>query len=205
MAEKIIEMVQFMPPEVRVFFLSMLPITELRVAIPLGIALGIDPLKNYLYATAGNLVPVLPILLLLRPAIRLFSRWEPLGRIIRKVLASAEAKKCQYEKYELLGLTLFVSIPAPGTGAWTGTLIAYLLQLSVLRAFVSIAAGVFIVGGLMTLISLGAVSLLANRLAGGVLVVVLFAAMVVVSRRRKCPVPAEPEETPEIKGNVNDV
>ncbi len=159
MSEWIINAVTGLPVEWRVFLLSMLPITELRVAIPLGIAWGIAPMTNYIYAVAGNILPVLPILLFLDPAIRILSKNATMKRFIDRILSSAERKKERYEKYEIFGLTVFVSIPAPGTGAWTGTLLAYLLRVNRLKAFLAISLGVIVVGLLMTGISMGILSL----------------------------------------------
>ena len=175
MREWIIDAVIGLPVEWRVFLLSMLPITELRVAIPLGLEWGVDPLTNYLYAVAGNILPVLPILVFLDPAIRILSKNAALKRLIDRILDSAEQKKERYERYEIFGLTIFVSIPAPGTGAWTGTLIAYLLRVSRLKAFLAISLGVLIVGLLMTAVSMGFLSLSREHklLAAGAAIIVV--------------------------------
>lgn len=177
MSEWIVNAVTGLPVEWRVFFLSMLPITELRVAIPLGIAWGIPPLINYCYAVAGNILPVLPILVFLDPAIRILSKNATMKRLIDRILDSAEQKKERYERYEIFGLTIFVSIPAPGTGAWTGTLIAYLLRVNRLKAFLAISLGVLLVGVLMTAVSMGILSLSREHMlltAGAAVAVVAF-------------------------------
>ena len=181
MSEWLINAVIGLPVEWRVFFLSMLPVTELRVAIPLGIAWGMHPATNYLYAVAGNIFPVLPILLFLDPAICLLSKNPTLKKLIDRILESAERKKIQYERYEIFGLTIFVSIPAPGTGAWTGTLLAYLLRVNRLKAFLAISLGVLIVGAVMTAVSLGVFSLSGNHK----LLIALAAILVVVWGIRK--------------------
>ena len=186
MAEKIVEMVTFLPPEIRVFFLSMIPITELRVAVPLGLALGIDPVTNYLYCVAGNLVPVLPILLFLNPVLKFLSRFPPLGRLIGRILKSAEEKRQKYEKFETAALVAFVAVPAPGTGAWTGSLLAFLSRMAVPRAFLAVSAGVLIAGLVVTLLSLGAIQLLARNLVYGlVFLAVILVLWFLLGRKRK--------------------
>ncbi len=159
MREWIINAIIDLPVPWRVFLLSMLPVTELRVALPLGLVWGVEPVSNYFYAVLGNIVPILPVLYILDPAIQLFSKVPFLKKWIDKILNSAEVKKKVYEKYEIIGLIFFVSIPAPGTGAWTGILLAYLMRIQRWKAFLSISTGVFLVGILMTGVSLGVVSL----------------------------------------------
>lgn len=192
--DHLLEAIAGFPPEWRVFFLSMLPVTELRVAIPLGLAWGIDPVRNYLFCVAGNLLPVGPLLWSLRGILRILSRWGLLARILERIVFSAERKGRQLGKWTLGGLVLFVSIPAPGTGAWTGSLIAHLLGTRRLPAFLAITLGVLVVGLLMTLVSLGVFTLTRGNTALAVLLLAgLFCLLYSWRRRRSSSVKADPD------------
>lgn len=143
--------------ELCVFFCSMLPIIECRGAIPLGCGLGLVWWQNFLLAAAGNLLPVPFILLFIRAIlkwmtncrVRLFNRFA--GWLNRKV----EKHKGKIEKYSYLGVMLFVAIPIPGTGAWTGSLIASALGMDWKRSTLAATAGVIIACTIMSVISYG--------------------------------------------------
>ncbi len=139
-----------------VFAISMVPIIELRGALPVGIALGLDPLLAYTLCVIGNMLPVPVILLFVRRVFEwMKKKSERLGSIAEKMEQKAEGKKDQVQKYEWLGLMLFVGIPLPGTGAWTGALIAAMLDMRLKRAFPSILLGVILAGAIMLFASLG--------------------------------------------------
>lgn len=140
------------------FFLSMVPIIELRGAIPIGISWGYPFWLVYLISVVGNLVPV-PILI---PFAGRVLRWgatlPKIGWFFQKFLdiGNRKIKKAQTAKHALLfALYLFVAVPAPGTGAWTGCLIATLLHLRVKAVFLPIAAGVATAGIIMGITSYG--------------------------------------------------
>jgi uncharacterized membrane protein len=137
------------------FFLSMLPFTELRASIPLGIALEIYPWRVFWIAVVGNLVPVLPILCFLRPLEKFINRLPYLGNCLQAFLASIRHRGEKISKYGLIGLLLFVLIPLPGTGVWTGTLLAWLFGFPYFTSFLMISLGVLGAGLLVTLASLG--------------------------------------------------
>lgn len=174
MSAWLIDLLSNMPAYWRVFFLSMVPITELRVAIPLGISWGLDPLTNYLYAVLGNILPILPILFFLKPVFKFLSKNRHLKSFIDRLLGLAAEKTHYYQRYALFGLSLFVSIPAPGTGAWSGSLIAYVLQVDRIKAFLAISLGVLIVGGVMTVLSLGLFSLAPQHFYAAIGLIALF-------------------------------
>jgi uncharacterized membrane protein len=134
-----------------VFFTAAAPISELRGAIPLAI-LDLDwPWHRALaVALAGNLLPVPFLLLLLGPIARLLSKNRILERVLTRVFEISRRRGGLVEKYGALGLVLFVAIPLPITGAWTGSIVAYLLGLSFWRAFPAIALGVLIAGIIVT-------------------------------------------------------
>ncbi len=139
-----------------VFFVSMLPIVELRGAIPIGIAMqGLNLLTTYIVAIVGNLIPVPFLVLFSKKVLYWLAKKPKIGPFFQRIIDKARAKADKFGKFELLALFLFVAIPLPGTGAWTGSLIAALLQLKVVPAFLTIAAGVCTAGIIMSLASAG--------------------------------------------------
>jgi len=135
----------------QVFFTAAAPISELRGAIPLGILdLDMRWYQAFLIAFAGNLLPVPFILLLLGPAARVLTRVKILDRLLNWIFEISRRRGGLVERYGALGLTLFVAIPLPITGAWTGCIVAYLLGLSFWRAFPAIVLGVLIAGVIVT-------------------------------------------------------
>jgi uncharacterized membrane protein len=131
---------------------------ELRGAIPLGIIVyGLNPALVFLVAVIANILVIPLIYLFLTYCYEYFKKY---GRIKGIVENSRRRAQPKVDKYGFLGLTLFVAIPLPVTGAWTGTLIAWLLGMEKKRAFMAISLGVVIAGILVTLISLFAASML---------------------------------------------
>ena len=138
------------------FLISMVPVIELRGAIPVGIGTGLEPWLVCVLSIVGNMLPVPFILLFIRKILEWMKRFEKLGKIAVKLEERAEKKGGGVKKSELIGLCLFVAIPLPGTGAWTGALIAALMKMRLSRALPTIFAGVVIAGVAVTLIvSLG--------------------------------------------------
>ena len=138
------------------FIVSMLPLIELRGAIPIGVALGLSPVAATIISIVGNLLPVPFILLFIRRIFLWMQKKSPrLARIADKLEAKALSKGGQLYKGEIIGLAVFVAIPLPGTGAWTGALIAAILNIKMKAAFPAIAAGVVIAGILVFGITYG--------------------------------------------------
>lgn len=135
--------------EMITFIISMFPIVELRGAIPVGVVFGIDSWKLYWIAVIGNMLPIPFILWLARPILNYFLD----SRIFRKLgewlHRKVEKNKDKILKYGTWGLFIFVAIPLPGTGAWTGALVAALLDIRIKRAVPSILAGVISAGIIM--------------------------------------------------------
>ena len=139
------------------FAVSMLPIVELRVGIPLGVSLGLSHWASMLLCIVGNLLPVPFIILFIR---RFFAwlrgRSARLVDLVARLEAKAESPRANLiYKSEILGLILFVAIPLPGTGAWTGALIAALLRIRIKTAMPAIALGVIVAGFLITGLTFG--------------------------------------------------
>ena len=135
--------------------ISMIPIFELRGGIPVGIALfKLNPVAVYFTCVVCNLIPVLPILLLLSPIRRLLEKVPPFRGMFRYLQRKAEKNRSLIERYEEVGLTLFVGIPLPVTGAWTGSVVAEILGLRVMKSFLFISLGVCLAGIIVTLLTL---------------------------------------------------
>lgn len=148
-----------LPAELAAFIVSALPIFELRGGIPLAASLGMSWQKAYLICVAGNLLPVVPILYFLEPITTFLRRWRPMDRLIEWLFARTRRRSRIVERYEALGLILFVAIPLPVTGAWTGTLAAFLFGVRRRYAIPAIACGVLIAGGVVTLVVQGVLHL----------------------------------------------
>ncbi len=134
--------------------ISMVPIFELRGGIPVGIGvLKQNLFLVYLYAVLFNLIPVFPVLLLLNPVKRLLEKLPVFSRFFGFLTAKAEKNKKLIEKYEEFGLMLFVAVPLPVTGAWTGSLVAVVMGLNVVKSFLFISLGVLIAGVVVTLLT----------------------------------------------------
>ena len=160
MRESLLEFFHQLPAPLAVFVVAMLPIFELRGAIPLGYAMGMtNPLAIYLLAVAGNFVPVLPILLLLGPVERRLRRYPGWDRFFTWLFKRTVARSDMIRKYESLGLIIFVAIPAPVTGAWTGSVAAYLFKLPLRFAVPCIILGILIAGVVVTLVVQGVITL----------------------------------------------
>ena len=138
-----------------VFICSMIPIIELRGAIPLGAGFGMGVIETYLLSIVGNIIPVPFILLLIRVVLDFMKKIKGLSKIALWVEAKADKHKGKIEKFAYVGLFLFVAIPIPGTGAWTGSLIAALMKMKFWKAFLFIVLGVLTAGVIMSIISFG--------------------------------------------------
>ncbi len=141
--------------ELAVFLISLLPIVELRGAIPYGVALGVDWSTVYILGVLGNILPVPFIILFFRPVIEYLEKTKLFGKFASKFKKKTSSKIKDVTKYKMLGLLLFVAIPLPGTGAWTGAAIAALMKMRLKHSFPMIVAGVMIAGILMMGISYG--------------------------------------------------
>ena len=149
--------------ELCVFFCSMIPIIELRGAIPLGAALGLPWWQSYLLAVVGNMLPVPIILLFVKVVLDFMLKCKVMlfNKIANWVYSKAEKNREKIEKYSFWGVAIFVGIPLPMTGAWTGSLVAAFINMKFWRAFFSALIGVLAAGVIMTLISYGVLAIFA--------------------------------------------
>lgn len=138
------------------FLISMVPVLELRVAIPAGVIAGLDIKIALLTAVIGNLVPIPFIIVFIRKIFKwMQTKSERLAKIVKHFEDQAESKKAQVLRYEFWGLMIFVAIPLPGTGAWTGTLAASLLDMDFKSSVLAILLGVLLAGIIMGAASAG--------------------------------------------------
>ena len=140
--------------EVAVVVLAAMPIAELRGAIPLALAMGFSPSKAYILSFIGNLIPVVPLLFFLQPIANRLRHIKLFEKFFDWLFARTRRKATLIEKFEALGLILFVAIPLPITGAWTGCVAATLFKIRFRYALAAIICGVAIAGLVVIGISL---------------------------------------------------
>lgn len=140
------------------FFISMLPVGELRAGLPYGIAQGLEYPLALMAALLGNMIPVPFIIVYIKRIFEWMRKHMPrMNALVTKLENRAHLKGETVEKYGHWGLLLFVAIPLPGTGAWTGALIAALLNIRTSKAVPVILIGVCIAAAIMTLITYGVI------------------------------------------------
>ena len=139
--------------ELQVVLLAMVPVIELRGAIPYGVALGLKPLEAGIFSYLGSIIPAFIILYYIEKIFSFLQKSKFLNKVIHKINENSLAKSHRVKKYGLWGLFLFVAIPLPGTGVWTGSLIAVLLRLVKRDALVSIILGNLVAGLIILSIS----------------------------------------------------
>lgn len=145
----------FLPKEVFVFIVSMLPLIELRGGLLCASMLGIPLIKANIICVAGNIVPIPFILLFIKKIFEFMKKHNILKKLVLKLEERATKKSKGAEKGEFLFLLLFVGIPLPGTGAWTGSLIASLLEFDIKKASVAIFLGLLMAVVIMDILSYG--------------------------------------------------
>ena len=138
-----------------IFVVSMLPIVELRGGLIAASILNVEFIRAFIICFIGNILPVPFILLLIEKIFELLKKWNPTKKIVTKLEKKTLSKREQLDKYGYWGLLLFVGIPLPGTGAWTGALLAVLLYLDKKKSFIVISLGVIIAGIIMSILSYG--------------------------------------------------
>lgn len=140
--------------------ISMAPVVELRGAIPIATAHGLEPLVAIPVSILGNLVPVPFIVIFIRKIFCWMQKKSPrLGALVDRLENRAMAKSATVERYEFWGLLILVAIPLPGTGAWTGALVAAMMDMRLKRAFPPIALGVVTAGAIVAVVTYGAFGL----------------------------------------------
>lgn len=143
------------PEELIVFLISMLPVVELRGGMIAAKLLGVDFIKAFVICYIGNIVPIPFILLFIRRIFEFLKRFNPTRKIVEKLETSSLRKSEKIKKTSIWGLLTFVAIPLPGTGGWTGSLIAALLDMRIKVSFPVIALGVLVANLIMSVVSYG--------------------------------------------------
>lgn len=167
---------QDVPDELVVFLLSAMPVVELRAGVPIGFVLGLHPLKVFALAVLGNIAPIIPLMLLLRIRVVQTLAAKVLDRARRKAASVGTAGS------RAMALALFVGVPLPGTGAWTGSVVAFVLGMPIGRTILSLLAGVVMAASIMTVLcALGKVG---AAFAGAVLLGVGVSSMLRVDSRQ---------------------
>ncbi len=139
------------------FLVAMVPVLELRGAIPFGVARGLGIWQAIGISVAGNLLPVPFIILFIRQVFAwLRRRSARLDALVNRLEKRAESKRATVERYAFWGLVILVAVPLPGTGAWTGALVAAMMDMRLKRAFPAIALGVAIAAVIVSVITYGA-------------------------------------------------
>jgi uncharacterized membrane protein len=149
----LVEQFGFLPTELLVVLVSAVPIVELRGGIPLGVVLGLSPWEALLFGIIGNLLPIVPILLLFRPISGWMLRFKWYQRLYDWLYNRTMKKSNNVEKFGAIGLILFTAVPLPTTGAYSACLAAVLFFIPFRFAFFAVSAGVVIAGIVMTLFS----------------------------------------------------
>ncbi|UCC94635.1 MAG: small multi-drug export protein, partial [Candidatus Omnitrophota bacterium] len=139
-----------MKNELLVFLISASPFVELRGAIPFGIATGVGVWKVFIIAILGNFIPIIPLLVFFKWAVTRLENMKGIGKLLKWWFKKVERKSKIVQLYGFWGLVLFVSIPFPGTGVWSGSIAATLLEFKLSRAFLAIFMGMVIAAILVT-------------------------------------------------------
>lgn len=145
---------QHISPELSVFLVSMLPLIELRGGIIVARLLNMDMWRAIFFCVLGNILPI-PFILFFIKKILHWMADHHMGGIASWLLKKAEKNRPKIEKYGFWGLTLFVGIPLPGTGAWTGSLVASVFDMDIKQSSLSILIGIILATVIMTSLSYG--------------------------------------------------
>jgi len=154
------DLLNFLSSELTVMLTAALPIIELRGAIPVGISLGLSPIHAFVLSFIGSMIPVPIILFTIRPIFNYLKKTKLFNKLVHKITDKSLNKSAKIKKYGAWGLMLFVAIPLPGTGVWTGSLIAALLNMRFKWAFPAIFFGNLVAGMLIMGVSNGVINML---------------------------------------------
>ena len=144
--------------ELLVFVISLMPILELRGGLLAAALLGLDPIPSYIISIIGNILPIPFILLLINKILEWMRKSKHFSGNANWQDKKKKKNKGQIEKYGYLGIVIFVGIPLPGTGAWTGSLIASVLEMDRKKTFIAVLLGVIIASIIMMILSFGVVA-----------------------------------------------
>lgn len=153
--ESLVNLFNGLGKEVIVFIISMLPILELRGGLLAASILNLDFIPGFIISILGNILPIPIVLLFLDKILRWLEKYKVTKNFVKKIENKILSKKKQIEKYGYIGLILFVGIPLPGTGAWTGSALAVLLNMNKKKSFLYIILGIILASIIMSILSYG--------------------------------------------------
>ena len=157
---------------IKLFFLSMVPIIELRGAVPLGIAMDLSPAYVYITSVIGSSIVAVPVVLLFRQVIDFFRHRKYFNKVIRWVDKKIEGRAKKLKGASIIGLIIFVGVPIPTTGSWSAAALASIFKMRIKDALLGIFIGNAIAGVIMMAVSL--------HLAEGITVKTLLIGLVIV-------------------------
>lgn len=157
----LVEMLGAVPHWFAVLILGAIPISELRGAIPVAMGIyGMGPFEAFFFSVIGNLLPVIPLLLFLEPVSNYLRRYSVFDNFFTWLFSRTRRKNTEsFERYGLIALTIFVAIPLPATGAWSGCAAAFVFGVKFRQALPAIAAGVMIAGVVVTALTITGIGL----------------------------------------------
>ena len=158
MQEILMKLLNFLSIEFTVMLVAALPIIELRGAIPVGISLGLSPIHATLLSFIGSMIPVPFILFTIRPIFSYLKTTKTFKKLINRLTDRSISGSGRIQKYGYWGLFLFVAIPLPGTGVWSGSLAAALLDMRLKKVFPTIFLGNLVAGILIMILSHGMIN-----------------------------------------------
>ncbi|MFZ2412498.1 MAG: small multi-drug export protein [Candidatus Methanoperedens sp.] len=153
------------PPWLAVILIAALPVAELRLSIPIAIlappyGYGFDPISAFFLSVIGNMLPVIPLLLFLEPVSNYLRKWHIWDVFFTWLFNRTHHKhSAEFEKYGSIGLAVFVGIPLPATGAWTGCAAAFVFGFKFRNALIAIFAGVLMAGIVVTVLTVAGIDL----------------------------------------------
>ena len=162
MVDFIRQMLEGLGAETTVLIMSMIPVVELRGAIPVGMALGLTTYHSTILSFLGSMIPVPFILFGIRPVFELLRKTKLFRGLVDRLTTKSLNKGHRIQKFGAFALLIFVAIPLPGTGVWSGSLIAALLDMRFKYAFPAILVGNFIAGLIIMFLSNGVFTVLAR-------------------------------------------
>ncbi len=141
--------------ELIIFIISLMPVLELRGGLIAGALLNVPYIKAAIICILGNIIPIPFILLLLKKVFNILEEFGPTKKIVLWLNNKAIKNKSKIDKYGFFGLVLFVGIPLPGTGAWTGSLIASVFEMDIKKSIIAIFLGIILAFIIMSIVSYG--------------------------------------------------
>nr|WP_321497441.1 small multi-drug export protein [uncultured Methanolobus sp.] len=157
----VLDLLSSFPHWLATIIIGALPVFELRGAIPIALVeFDMSPASAFFFAVLGNMIPVVPLLLFLDPVSTYLRRYAIFDKFFSWLFGRTHRNHSDnFEKYGTLALTLFVAVPLPVTGAWTGCAAAFVFGIKFRHAFPAILAGVLIAGAIMSILTVGGLSL----------------------------------------------